>query len=174
MSVSEPAALTAALPETPYVGLVPYGEADAPFFFGRERERTIVTANLRAARLTLLYGPSGVGKTPLLHAGVVSKLRALAGPTLAVAVFSSWRDEPLPALTEEIRRAAAEALGEAVEGPAPGTPLVETLRGWTQRVRRLLVVLDQFEDTSSITRTSTARARSSPSSRMWSTSRACA
>jgi WD40 repeat protein len=134
------------LPETPYVGLVPYGEGDAPFFFGRERERKIVTANIRAARLTLLYGPSGVGKTSLLHAGVVSNLRQLAGPALTVAVFSSWSDDPLPALTDQIRRAVSEAVGEDVEAPAEGTPLAETLGGWTGRVRRILVVLDQFED----------------------------
>jgi WD40 repeat protein len=134
------------LPETPYVGLVPYGEDDAPFFFGRERERKIVTANIRAARLTLLYGPSGVGKTSLLHAGVVSSLRQLAGPALTVAIFSSWSDDPLPALTDQIRRAVAEALGEDVEPPEEGAPLVETLGAWTGRVRRILVVLDQFED----------------------------
>ena len=62
-------------PETPYVGLVPYTEADAAFFFGREAEKRIITANLRAARLTLVYGASGVGKTSLLLAGVVHDLR---------------------------------------------------------------------------------------------------
>jgi WD40 repeat protein len=135
-----------ALPETPYVGLVPYREEDAPFFFGREREQRIVTANLRAARLTLLYGPSGVGKSSLLRAGVVSSLRARAGPALAVCVFSSWRDDPLPALTKAIRAAATDAVGSEIGVPLPGAPLAETLRGWTQHVRRLLVVLDQFED----------------------------
>ena len=38
-------------------------------------ERRIVAANLRASRLTILYGPSGVGKTSLLRAGVVHDLR---------------------------------------------------------------------------------------------------
>ena len=39
-------------------------------FFGREREREIVVANLVASRLTVLYGPSGVGKASLLRAAV--------------------------------------------------------------------------------------------------------
>ncbi len=45
---------------SPYVGLDPYSEGDAPFFFGREGEQRIITANLRSSRLTLLYGSSGV------------------------------------------------------------------------------------------------------------------
>jgi putative ribosome biogenesis GTPase RsgA len=67
-----------AVPESPYVGLDPYSAEDAPFFFGRERERQVIVANLRAARVTLLYGPSGVGKSSVLNAGVVPALDALA------------------------------------------------------------------------------------------------
>ena len=66
------------LPETPYKGLAYYSEQDAPFFFGRERETQIVTANLMASRLTLLYGESGVGKSSLLRAGVARYLDNLA------------------------------------------------------------------------------------------------
>ena len=168
-----PAARGSALRESPYVGLIPYSEDDAPFFFGREREKKIITANLKASRLTLLYGASGVGKTSVLLAGVVHDLRQLVaknrlrlqravreGPArdkgqeeeterapFAVAVFRSWRDEPLADLLEVVRRAAIEALpdGKLQSWPA-GEPVVDTLRAWSRRVRTLLVVLDQFED----------------------------
>jgi hypothetical protein len=78
MTATLPAPRTAPAvrPETPYVGLVPYKEEDAAFFFGRDDERAVITGNLRASRLTILYGPSGVGKTSLLQAGVVHDLRA--------------------------------------------------------------------------------------------------
>jgi WD40 repeat protein len=144
------------LPETPFVGLVPYREEDAPFFFGRDEEKQIVAGNLRASRLTILYGPSGVGKTSLLQAGVVHDLRrqvqeradgSLERAPFAISSFNAWRDEPLPALVGAIRAAAAEALGGLEpEAWRPGEPLVEALRVWTGRVRTLLVVLDQFED----------------------------
>ena len=52
-------------------------ELDALLFFGREREREAIVANLLASRLTVLYGPSGVGKSSLLRAGVAQRLRAL-------------------------------------------------------------------------------------------------
>jgi WD40 repeat protein len=144
------------LPATPYVGLVPYGEEDAPFFFGRDEEQRIIAGNLRASRLTILYGPSGVGKTSLLQAGVIHGLReqvianvAAGGERapFAICSFGAWRDDPLPALVEAIRASAVEASGGAELPPWwPGEPLVDTLRAWTERVRTLLVVLDQFED----------------------------
>src|SRR5207244_13020753 len=61
----------------PYRGLAPFGdtELDALLFFGRERETEIGVANLIASRLTILYGPSGVGKSSLLRAGVARSVR---------------------------------------------------------------------------------------------------
>jgi WD40 repeat protein len=82
----------------PYKGLTPYEDAelDALLFFGREREREIIVANLLASRLTVLYGATGVGKSSLLRAGVARALRALDGTR--VAVFNSWSSDP----TEEV------------------------------------------------------------------------
>lgn len=147
---------TSDLTATPYVGLVPYREEDADFFFGRDDETRIVGGNLRAFGLTLLYGASGVGKTSLLRAGVIPELRrgmrenATAESERAlfgVCVFSAWRDEPLPALMDAIRIAAAEAVGNDGLRPwGPGESVAEALRSWTERVRTLLVILDQFED----------------------------
>ena len=144
------------LPETPYVGLVPYGEEDADFFFGRDEERRIVAANLRASRLTILYGPSGVGKTSLLRAGVIHDLRAQVLENartrpwhvpFGICTFRDWRDDPLPVLMNAMQDASCEALGRQGEARwRAGKPVVRTLRAWTRCVRTLLVVLDQFED----------------------------
>ena len=82
-AVDTPSASRPAAPESPYRGLRPYTEAEAAFFFGREAEGEIVAANLLGARLTLLYGPSGVGKSSILLAGVVSRLRERARANLA-------------------------------------------------------------------------------------------
>jgi hypothetical protein len=108
------------LPPAPYKGLVPYDEADTPFFFGREREREIISANLLSSRLTLLYGPSGVGKSSVLRAGVVSHLRDVARENaepgkageFVVVLFDSWRDPPLPELLRHVREGLARASGD--------------------------------------------------------------
>src|SRR5262249_55012775 len=64
------AGMTAPPLPSPYRGLAPFedSETDARLFFGRERERTVILANLMASRLTVLYGASGVGKSSLLGA----------------------------------------------------------------------------------------------------------
>jgi hypothetical protein len=140
----------------PYIGLVPYAEKDAPLFFGREAEREIITANLIASRLTLLYGASGVGKSSVLHAGVAYHLRQLAQqhlaehgtPEFVVVVFSAWRDDPLVGLADGIRDAVANALNvHTLESVPPSRSFTQTLQAWLERVDGdLLIILDQFEE----------------------------
>ncbi len=153
--------------DSPYKGLMPYSEEDAPFFFGREAEREIIAANLMASRLTLLYGASGVGKSSVLRAGVarylreqaVENVRTRGTPEFGVVVFSSWRYDPMTALVERVRESLAgllpaqgatrgKAHDAAVDGPAdPTRQFPEYLDAWTRAIGGdLLVVLDQFEE----------------------------
>ena len=55
--------------ESPFKGLASFddSELDALLFFGRDRERETIVANVLANRLTVLYGSSGVGKSSLLR-----------------------------------------------------------------------------------------------------------
>ena len=132
----------------PYKGLAPFDESDvdALLFFGRERETEIVCANALAARLTVLYGPSGVGKSSLLRAGVVHRLRRLAQTEpVAVACFSSWAGDPAAGIEEAVRGALTDAFG-GDPGEAPGD-LVDRLDGWSAALdARIVLILDQFEE----------------------------
>jgi WD40 repeat protein len=92
-----------ALSAPPYKGLAPFedSELDALLFFGREREREVIVANLLASKLTVLYGPSGVGKSSILRAGVARRLREVA-PEADVVVFDEWAGEAtLPPVGDE-------------------------------------------------------------------------
>ncbi|MFC5819845.1 MULTISPECIES: tetratricopeptide repeat protein [Nonomuraea] len=60
----------------PYVGLTAYRREDAARFFGRETEAHTLARLWRHHRLTILHGPSGVGKTSLVAAGVLPLLRS--------------------------------------------------------------------------------------------------
>jgi len=143
--------------EIPYKGLMPYDEADAPFFFGREAEREIISANLMASRLTLLYGASGVGKSSVLRAGVIRHLREVAEknllerghPEFAIIIFNQWRDDPIKALAAEVEKGVSSFLpgrktdeAEQMKGSLP-----DILRFWSEQIDgELLIILDQFED----------------------------
>jgi len=68
-----PAAAAASL--NPYPGLLPFREDDAPNFFARERETEAVLRLLETRPITVITGPSGIGKTSLVLAGVFPRLR---------------------------------------------------------------------------------------------------
>lgn len=143
-------------PANPFVGLVPLNEQNASLLAGRDEEVRILTTNLRAARMTLVYGASGVGKSSLLRAGVVANLRELANeelnsfgaPSFAVAVISSWSGDPFEQVRIAIREGLKEALQvESIPSLPPKKDLVETIRHCNRECGvELFFILDQFEE----------------------------
>jgi WD40 repeat protein len=97
----------------------------------------VIGDNLRAYRITVLYGPSGVGKSSVIHAGLVHRLVARDGgrPSPRLIAFSSWsRRDPVAALKD--------AVGDGTTGS-----LADALAAWSERANGpLLVVLDQLEE----------------------------
>jgi WD40 repeat protein len=93
--------VSASSPRSPFKGLSAFddSELDALFFFGRELERELIVANVIAKRITVLYGDSGVGKSSLLRAGVLRRLRDLEPSGLAV-LFDTWNDDVRTALDQ--------------------------------------------------------------------------
>ena len=123
----------------PFKGLSRFEDTDADslLFFGRERDRNVVVANLQAARLTVLYGESGVGKSSLLRAGVAHHLRRKPDPAVVV-VFDAWQGDPASSL----RRSLADAVG--VE-PAPS--LADTIEACSAVAGgEVYLLLDQVDE----------------------------
>ncbi|MFG3131906.1 AAA family ATPase [Streptomyces tendae] len=137
----------------PYPGLDAYGEEEAAVYFGREAQATELTRRLHASapgpadRFLLLTGPSGSGKSSLVRAGVLPRLRRRRWTI--VPVFSPGAN-PLHALATSLavagggRESADTVLRRLRHGP-------EILRGELSRLRggqfqRVLLVIDQFEE----------------------------
>jgi WD40 repeat protein len=137
----------------PYKGLAPFEDSDfdAFLFFGRERERDLIIANLAAAPLTVLYGPSGVGKSSVLRAGVAHHIRAGvrgdADPELAVVVFGAWSGDPLPDLREAVAKEARRLVGDTPFHSDETASLADLLSEVTDAIDgELYLILDQFEE----------------------------
>jgi CHASE2 domain-containing sensor protein len=123
-----------ALRSSPYQGLVPYSADDAPWFFGREEWTRVVIDNLRAYRISVLYGASGVGKSSLLHAGVVPALHAASREDVLVS-FGDWSAaDPAAAFRDRAGLPREGALADALTARAD------------ERGGVVYVVLDQLED----------------------------
>jgi transcriptional regulator with XRE-family HTH domain/Tol biopolymer transport system component len=161
---------------SPYRGLAVFGEQDAGWFFGREAAATAVLN--RMSRLLADTGPlvvsgaSGAGKSSLLRAGVLPRIRAAglaAAPGAAwwpCAVFTPTR-APLDELALRVAPLAgadAAAVRQGLDaapawfaltarqaalagpsGPA-GEPNGRSAQPDQRRGRRLLLVVDQFEE----------------------------
>ena len=162
---------------SPYRGLAVFGEQDAGWFFGREAAAAAVLDRmsrlLAGAGLLVVSGASGAGKSSLLRAGVLPRIRAdglAAAPGAAswpCVVFTPTR-APLDELALRVaplagadaaavrRGLEADPAGFALTarqaalarppGPA-GDPDGRPARARSAATqRRLLLVVDQFEE----------------------------
>jgi DNA-binding SARP family transcriptional activator len=115
----------------PYKGLASFDRSDAEYFCGRERIVSDLVARLAESTLVGIVGPSGIGKSSLLRAGLLSALGAGALPGSA-----SWRQllvRPGERPCAELARAAGgEELDVVLAGLKPGD--------------RLVVAVDQLEE----------------------------
>ena len=115
----------------PFKGLASFDRSDAEYFCGRETVVSEVVARLASSTLVGIIGPSGVGKSSLLRAGVLPALSAGVLPGSA-----AWRQvlvRPGAHPGAELSRAlGGEELGAAVARLAPG--------------ERMVVAIDQLEE----------------------------
>ncbi len=146
------------VPECPYVGLVPFDEKDAAYFFGRERESERIAANLTASRLTLLYAQSGVGKTSVLRAGVLPRLHRIDDDSdddlgvrgAAVVYVGAWRDSPLESIAAAVVDAVSRVTGAGTVEKTTSAPTLSVT--WLREVLHqsdvsaIYLIFDQFED----------------------------
>jgi eukaryotic-like serine/threonine-protein kinase len=138
--------------ESPYPGLTAFQESDANRFFGRKPDIAAAVAKLRDTPLVGVVGPSGVGKSSFVRAGVVPALKS-SGEPWEVLIVRPGR-YPLSALasTLELMRDSRDSdpvLGDDVTfllRNEPGT-FGARLRARARKKRtQILVFVDQHEE----------------------------
>ena len=126
----------------PYPGLRPYEEVEQANFFGRDADCDILLDKLLANRLTLLFAASGVGKSSLLNAAVLPRLKDPFTENLSVVCHSDWVTAPMSGLMAAIRAVVPNAA--AYQGKDSLADLLEFCCLFTRHP--FVLVLDQFEE----------------------------
>ena len=75
--------------DSPFVGLLYFTPRTARYFTGRERFALTLAASVLESRISVLFGPSGSGKSSLLGAALPQAL----GATLASYAMAAYDDD---------------------------------------------------------------------------------
>jgi tetratricopeptide (TPR) repeat protein len=141
--------------EHPWLGLASFSEETRGYFYGREDEVAELARRVQRKLLTILFGQSGLGKTSILRAGIVPRLRPEGYCPVYVRIDYA-RESPPPA--EQIKEAifrATQATGAWTQAgvAASGESLWEflhhrddVLKDASGRTLIPLLIFDQFEE----------------------------
>jgi WD40 repeat protein/energy-coupling factor transporter ATP-binding protein EcfA2 len=148
----------------PYRGLRVFGEQDAQFFCGRDREVQRLLEKLKSSKFVAVLGPSGSGKSSLVRAGLVPALRAGA-----LSNDEDWRvlvlrpgAAPLTALAAQLAtlgtgQAMQATLDTLEQDPRTLHLAVELALADRPAGDRVLVVVDQLEEVFTLCRDESER-----------------
>jgi WD40 repeat protein len=141
----------------PYMGLKSFDEKHGLIFFGRDKEIERIKTSLNDPEVTVVVGPSGVGKTSLLAAGVAYQVNAEAKTLVdagqaveaVTVVFRNWGSDQLTdRLIEQVKETVKKILGKTIntdENEKPIWDLIRELTSYKNERVLLYLVLDQFE-----------------------------
>jgi tetratricopeptide (TPR) repeat protein len=139
----------------PWLGLDSFSEETRAYFYGRDEEVAELARRVQRKTLTILFGQSGLGKTSILRAGIVPRLRSDGYCPVYVRIDYS---QEAPAPSDQIKGAIYRATrssghwtqtGVAVEGESLWEFLHhrdDVLRDERGKTLIPLLIFDQFEE----------------------------
>ena len=142
-------------PENPWLGLSSYTEETRAYFHGRDEEAAELARRVQRKLLTVLFGQSGLGKTSLLRAGLVPRLRGEGFCPVYVRVDYA-PESPSPA--DQIKQAIFKATTETGQWSQAGVAVAgeslweflhhrgDLLHDAGGRTVLPLLIFDQFEE----------------------------
>jgi hypothetical protein len=139
----------------PWLGLASFTEETQAYFYGREEEVAELARRVQRKLLTVLFGQSGLGKTSILRAGLVPRLRGQGYCPVYVRIdYSKEAPEPAEQIKQAISRTARRAGEWTQQGvAAAGESLWEFLHHRDDSLRDEsgaalipLLIFDQFEE----------------------------
>ncbi len=129
--------------EHPWLGLASFTEETRAYFYGREEEVAELGRRVQRKLLTILFGQSGLGKTSILRAGIVPRLRPEGYCPVYVRIdYSPESPPPSEQIKQAIFRATqAPGSGRSQASPRPANRygsfcIIATTCCATRRARR--------------------------------------
>ena len=153
---------------SPYLGLSAFTQEDAHLFFGRDTFTQKLLRAIESRGLVTVLGPSGIGKSSIVFAGLVPALLERSNEKWLFATFRPTEDPFLgaanaliPLLEPDLGKTKqiAEAGNLADHLRERPTALTEYLLSIHQVYadHRLLIIVDQFEELYTLDRNSNVR-----------------
>src|SRR5256886_7498808 len=142
-------------PQHPWLGLASFTEETRGYFYGREDEVAELGRRVQRKLLTILFGQSGLGKTSILRAGIVPRLRPEGYCPVYVRIDYS-RESPPP--SEQIKQAIFRATQESGQWTQTGVAVAgeslweflhhrdDILHDASGKTLIPLLIFDQFEE----------------------------
>ena len=132
----------------PYKGLGAFTEADAADFFGRDTLVDELVERVGSGGLTMVVGPSGIGKSSVVRAGLVPRLRSGALPGseqwLVTDMFPGV--SPFDELAAALARVSTRQPSGLIEGLRSGRLSLDDAVGRLADGATVMLVIDQFEE----------------------------
>ena len=136
----------------PYRGLLPYDQAHAAVFCGRERLTAELTGKLAGTGVVMVTGASGAGKTSLLRAGLVPALArgvqvpgSAAWPVVSLTVTARPLTDLAAGLAALDGRDPAAVRQRLADAPGQAHLLIREITRDAGGTARLVLIIDQFE-----------------------------
>ena len=131
----------------PYRGLLPFGESDSQWFFGRDADVQRLIEKLKSSQFLAVLGPSGSGKSSVTMAGLLPALRRgdVPGSHRWAYVTLTPGPRPLESLVSALLELRPELPGPTVLSELGASDAALSLR-LGHGDRRLVVTVDQAEE----------------------------
>jgi len=132
----------------PYRGMQAFSEEHKDVFFGRSKPVDEIFDLLRNNLLTVVFGKSGIGKSSVINAGLIPKLREnFYLPILIRIPFSDFNADPLAATIGRIETEIKKYIFKDFKFP-PDTTLWQFFRevNYTGGAVVPVLIFDQFEE----------------------------
>ena len=150
--------LTGKLPDSPYQGLSAFGEEDAEYFFGRDKFVGELLEAVNTKSLVPIIGASGSGKSSVVFAGLVPRLREVGMQIVSFRPGSNPFDSLAVALKQQTPPLSKGGLGRLEElelevnlenDEQALCRLIENLKNLSSQ--RFILIIDQFEELYTLT-----------------------